>query len=302
MPRVSIIVPAYNADRFLAATLDSVMASTWRDFEVVVIDDGSTDGTAALVQQYPPPVRLLRQTNRGMSASRNRGILESDAEFIALLDADDLWHPMKLALQIECLEANPQAGVCFTEFFSWDGMQPPPFEPVSSGILDARLSGWIYHQMILTNFVLPSSALMPRRAFAKLGPFLCENQKTDDWEFFVRASQEFEFRKLAARLVAYRQTPQSLSKRVSEVNETEAMREALMARFGLRSPQGPAVDAAELARRQRKSRRDFADMHVARGNLFLGLTGFLQLLARGPDRSAVLACLMRSAARRAIGP
>jgi glycosyltransferase involved in cell wall biosynthesis len=302
MPRVSIIIPAYNAARFLPATLDSVLASTWRDFEVVVIDDGSTDDTANVMQRYDAPVRLLRQANRGMSASRNRGISETDSEFVALLDADDLWHPMKLALQLQSLADAPKAGLSFTEFFSWDGSAPPVFEPAVTGTLDARLSGWIYHHMIMTNFVLPSSALLRRSAIAALGPFLCDNHRTDDWEYFVRASREFEFCKLAARLVAYRQSRQSLSKTVARANETEDMRDALIGRFGLRSPQGHDVDKVELARRRYKGRRDFADMHVARGDLSLGLRGFGQLLARGPQRGETLACLARSLARRAVNP
>jgi cellulose synthase/poly-beta-1,6-N-acetylglucosamine synthase-like glycosyltransferase len=88
---------------------------------------------------------------------------------------------------------------------------------------------------------------------------------------------------------------------VAEVNESEVMRETLIARFGLRSPQGSTVDTTELARRQGRSRRDFADMHIARGNLFLGLKGCAELMARAPNRSQALACLARSSARRAVG-
>ena len=121
MPRVSVVVPAFNAGQYLAETLASVTASTFTDYEIVVIDDGSSDNTAAIAERFAPRARLIRQSNRGMSASRNTGIESSDSEFIALLDSDDLWHPEKLALQLAALEAKPDCGLCYSEFTLWGG-------------------------------------------------------------------------------------------------------------------------------------------------------------------------------------
>ena len=298
MPRVSVIVPAYNAERFLAATLQSACASTYRDFEVVVVDDGSSDATAAVAEAFAPTVRVIRQSNRGMSASRNRAVQDSDSEFVALLDADDLWHPRKLELQIDAMDREPEAGLCFSEFVSWDGASPVQFPAEPALLLDERLSGWIYHQMLLTNFVLPSSALLRRTVFNDLGLFKCDNQKTDDWEYFVRASRSYRFIKLAAALVAYRQSPASLSRTVRTIDDTEVMRAQLIDRFGLVSPQGVAVDPNELARRRYKARRDFADTHLAQGHFRLGLSRFTSLLLAGPHRVDSLETLFKSAMRR----
>ena len=113
MPRVTVVIPAFNAAAFIAATLNSVLAGRLQDVEILVIDDGSTDATAELAAGCGPPgkVRVLRQSNQGLSASRNRGIAQSDSEFVALLDADDLWHPAKLDLQLAVLAAKPSVRI-----------------------------------------------------------------------------------------------------------------------------------------------------------------------------------------------
>lgn len=99
-PTVSVVIPCYNASPFLRETLDSVLAQTYPAAEVLVIDDGSTDDSAAIAESYGPPVRVIRQENQGESVARNRGIDEAAGDWVAFLDADDLWHREKLAQQI----------------------------------------------------------------------------------------------------------------------------------------------------------------------------------------------------------
>jgi glycosyltransferase involved in cell wall biosynthesis len=99
-PRVSIVIPTYNRAWTLAEAIDSVLGQTFASFEIIVVDDGSTDGTARLLQRYGSAVRVLRQINQGVSAARNAGIRSARGELIALLDSDDLWRPEKLARQV----------------------------------------------------------------------------------------------------------------------------------------------------------------------------------------------------------
>ena len=302
MPRVTVVVPAFNAAAFIAATLHSVLAGRQQDFEICVVDDGSTDGTAELASRCGPrgKVRVLRQRNGGLSASRNCGIEQSDSEFVALLDADDLWHPAKLDLQLAVLAAKPETGLCYSEFFPWNGLSQPVFAEGCDTTLDESLSGWIYPKMLLTNFALPSSIVFRRSALHTLGPFLCDDHQTDDWEYTVRASRLFPFAKLAAPLVAYRQTPGSLSRRPRQENVTELMRDSLIARFGLTSPQGGSVDAAELARRRQKGWRDFAITHVTQGSLATGASAFGRLGWAGPDRAHTAFIATKALGRRLI--
>lgn len=301
MPRVTIVVPAYNAERFLKATLESAVAQTFRDIDVVVIDDGSVDATAAIAESLCGQVRVIRQSNAGMSASRNRGIASSDSEYIALLDSDDVWHPQKVERQLEALALHPEAGLCFTGFVWWYGEERMDwFREPRAGDLDPRFCGWIYHELILDNWALPSSWLMRRAMWEQTGPFLCDNQQTDDWEYVVRASFQFPFVKLQEDYVLYRQLSTSLSKRVPRANVGELMRESLLDRFGLASPDGTQVDLAALRRQRYKGWRNFADAHCARGDFKLGLSTFGRLLADGPNRGQTVLSLAMACRRRLV--
>lgn len=301
-PRVSIVVPAYNAAGVITATIQSVLASTFTDFELIVLDDGSTDGTADIVRSFDDSrVRLVRHTNRGMSATRNAGLAMSRSEFVALLDADDVWHPQKLALQVALLEQQPEVDLCFTEFQTWHGEPAEEFFTRLGNLqTEDRLTGWIYPLMVMTNFTLPSSVLYRRRLADRLGPFRCDDHQTDDWEYFTRASRLTRVAKLSTPLVLYRQSANSLSKRVPRHNATEDMRGQLLERFGLECPHGGAVNRAELLYRQHLGRLRHADAHVATGNLSLGLLNFVGLIARGPRRHTTAMTLAKSLRRRAL--
>jgi glycosyltransferase involved in cell wall biosynthesis len=112
---VSVIVPAYNAARYLRESIPSVLAQTWQDFELIVVNDGSTDATVALVEAFTDPrIRLVSQANRGLAGARNGGIRAARGDFIALLDADDLWHPEKLARHVHHLQSHPDVGVSYS--------------------------------------------------------------------------------------------------------------------------------------------------------------------------------------------
>src|SRR5262249_17267514 len=113
---VSCIVPVFNGERYLGETLDSILAQTYRPREIIVVDDGSTDGTAAVVAAYGKRVTSVWQANAGEMAARNRGLTRARGEFIAFLDADDLWHPEKLARQIARFQERPEIDLSFTRF------------------------------------------------------------------------------------------------------------------------------------------------------------------------------------------
>ena len=115
MPRVSVVIPTFNCERFIGRTVDSALRQTYRDFEIIVVDDGSTDGTQAVLEQYGDALHYIRQANQGASAARNAALNTTTGEYIAYLDADDLWEPQKLARQVAYLDANPSCGFVHTE-------------------------------------------------------------------------------------------------------------------------------------------------------------------------------------------
>src|SRR5439155_16624014 len=111
-PLISCIIPVFNGEKYLAEALDSIRAQTYRPIEIIVVDDGSTDGTRELVASYGDQVRYLWQPNSGPATDRNQGLSAASGEFVAFLDADDLWHPEKLERQMARFDARPDLDVC----------------------------------------------------------------------------------------------------------------------------------------------------------------------------------------------
>jgi len=121
-PRVSVLIPCYNAGRYLAAALDSVLAQTYQDFEIIVVDDGSEDDSAAVAARYPR-VRYFHNAHSGISATRNLAISKARGDIIVFLDADDLWVPEKLEKQVAYLDSHPECELVYTlvrNFFDGD--------------------------------------------------------------------------------------------------------------------------------------------------------------------------------------
>jgi len=191
--------------------------------------------------------------------------------------------------------------MCFTGFAPWHGENKPGWftEPRASA-LDPRFCNWVYHELILDNWALPSSWLMRRAMWKETGPFQCDHQQTDDWEYVIRASRQFPFVKLQEDYVLYRQVSTSLSKRVTPANIGELMRDSLIDRFGLASPDGTRVDLAALCRQRYKGWRNFADAHCARGDFKLGLRTFGKLLRDGPNRGQTLLSVAMACRRRLL--
>ena len=130
-PLVSIVIPAYNALTFLPETLDSALAQTLTDFEVIAVNDGSTDGTGAWLDALNDPrVNVIHQENKGLPATRNTGIRHAEGTYIAFLDADDLWDKTKLAKQVAVLEARPKVGLVHTGITFIDAQG----QPVNGGV------------------------------------------------------------------------------------------------------------------------------------------------------------------------
>ena len=111
MVKVSVIIPAYNGDRYIGEAIDSILSQTYSDYEIIVVDDGSTDSTRQVIEQYGSKIQYLSQTNQGVAASRNLGLTQAKGEYVAFLDQDDIFLPHKLASQVALLEQNPSLGI-----------------------------------------------------------------------------------------------------------------------------------------------------------------------------------------------
>ncbi len=167
---VSVIVPAFNASAFVRQTLDSVLAQTYRDFEVIVVDDGSTDETPQILDGYRDQVCVLRQSNAGQAAARNRGISRARGELLAFLDSDDLWDPEKLTRQVELLGRFPEAVATYCDHRTVDG--EGCLISTSGALGFPRASGDIRLALLMgSRIVTPSLVLVRRQAFTAAGGF-----------------------------------------------------------------------------------------------------------------------------------
>lgn len=248
-PLVSVVIATYNAHAFIRSTLQSILGQTYRPVEVIVVDDGSTDGTCDLVTAEFPSVRLIRQQNQRVCAARNNGLAASTGSLICFCDHDDHWHPEKLARQVAQFERDPALGIVYTAFKVWspgpDGQLPAPETmgvSVEDESIDPSLSGWIYPQLLLDCWVLTSTAMIRREALDKVGAFDVTLPYAEDWDLWLRLSREYRFSKLAAPLVLYRQHASQGSRMYRKIDyRTRLLRQAV-ARWGLVGPDGVAQD------------------------------------------------------------
>ena len=215
-PLVSVIVPARNAGRTIVDTLESVQRQTVTDLEVIVVDDGSTDDTAArVVRVVDPRITLVSFPGVGISAARNRGTACAGGAYLSFLDADDLWTPDKLELQLEALRRRADAGVAYSWVYEIDraGRALGPHPPV-------RHEGDVYAQMLLGFFLGSSSnALLRRAVIETVAEFDPELQGVEDWEFFLRVAARWPFVVVPRYQILYRQSPRSTSSSVELMRE-----------------------------------------------------------------------------------
>lgn len=215
-PLVSVIIPAYNAERFVAHTLDSVLAQSYRNIEVIVIDDGSEDRTAQLVKEYiekTSRIRLLQQKNLGVAAARNLGIWEAKGEFIAPLDADDIWHEQNIERQVNCiLAARKTVGLVY----SWS-VDIDEFGQLTGCARASRIAGRVYTTLLLHDFIANSSSVLIRKScFEQVGGYDSElkqqlGQGGEDWDIYLRIAEHYDFEVVPEFLVGYRKLSNSMS-------------------------------------------------------------------------------------------
>ena len=250
MPKISVVIPAYNAESFLGQTIASIATQSFDDFEIIVVDDGSTDATAEIARTADPRVRVVQQRNQGIAVARNIGISKSRGDWIAFLDHDDLWHPHKLKAQTEVLERDPGCGIVYGEFLRWNPLTPPQFldETIDSRRIAPDLSGFILPQLIHTNWVLLSTAVIRRSVFDAVGGFDPDMPPADDWDLMLRAAEHFRFVKLAQPLALYRVHRGQTSLKLTPRNIEYELRCRALAR--LRALDGEVIDMKGIRLRQ----------------------------------------------------
>lgn len=196
-PGVSVVIPTYNRLDFLKEAVKSVKEQSYRNFELIIVDDGSTDGTSEFLKNTG--VKLIIQENRGVSVARNAGIKAAKGRYITFLDSDDSWQKDKLKRQVEFMTTHPKAMVCYTdEIWIRKGVRVNPKKK------HGKHSGWIFDKCLPLCIVSPSSVFMKKQFFDEVGVFDESLPACEDYDLWLRASLQFEFHFIPEKLIIKR--------------------------------------------------------------------------------------------------
>lgn len=184
IPKVSVIIPTYNRQDFVREAIASVLAQTYQDFELIVVNDGSEDDTQTVVQEFSaiaPCIRYIFQPNQGVSAARNTGVALSVGAFVAFLDSDDLWQPDKLKRQLAFFTAHPEAHICQTEeIWLRRGIRINPHKK------HRKAGGDIFARSLDLCLVSPSAVMLRRSLFGRIGGFDPQLPACEDYDLWLR--------------------------------------------------------------------------------------------------------------------
>ncbi len=210
--RVSLIIATFNHARFLDAAIDSALAQTLGAVDVIVVDDGSTDDTPAVLARYAGRVRVLRQPNRGLAAARNAGLAAARGTYVAFLDADDVMASTKLAAQLAVLERSPTIGWTYCDvLIETVATRTTVTASERFGYGARALDGWLFPELIHGNFIPAIAPMIRRTALDAVGGFDERLTALEDWDMWLRLSLIAEARYTPAVLVTYRIRPGGMS-------------------------------------------------------------------------------------------
>lgn len=206
MPKVSVIIPAYNCERFVSVAIDSVLAQSYDDYEIIVVNDGSTDSTCKILSGYSSKIKVIDQPNGGPAEARNTGVKHSGGEYLAFLDQDDAWLPDKLKMQVELLEKNAETALAYTDTYV---LSDKAFESeCSMSLRTFRMRrprrGRVLEYLLIENFIPTSSVMVRKKSILRAGTFDPSVVPSEDYDMWLRIAAEHEIDYLDVPLVKYR--------------------------------------------------------------------------------------------------
>lgn len=212
--RVSVIVPTFNREQYLKQALDSVLAQTYPGYELIVVDDGSDDGTPALLASYGEAIQVIRQPNRGVSAARNAGIRSATGRLVALLDSDDYWLPTKLEQQVAHFQSNANTRICQTqEIWIRNGVRVNPKKR------HQKFTGMIFEKTLPLCLVSPSAVMLRRSLFDEVGYFDESLPACEDYDLWLRITWKYPVHLIETPLVVKRGGHADQLSRMAELDQ-----------------------------------------------------------------------------------
>jgi len=221
VPRISVIVPTYNAPRFLVETVESILAQTYKDFELVVVDDGSGPQTRKALDPYIDRIRYVWRENGGPSAARNTGIKEARGELIAFCDHDDLWLPGKLEHQISFINTHPAAGLYYCDYLHFGNTTKKRYR--------RPYSGRVFQKLWQKRFLQTLTVICRREVFGRAGLFDTSLRYVQDYDMWLRVALHYEFAFTGGVLAKYRIHPANLARENAIANTLEKLYSLLKA-------------------------------------------------------------------------
>jgi glycosyltransferase involved in cell wall biosynthesis len=208
---VTAVIPSYNCGEMVIEAVESVLAQTTVPSQIIVVDDGSTDGTPEWLRPYRDRIHYVRQPNQGVSSSRNRGIAEARNDVIAFLDADDVWHPRKIELQLETFTSHSELGLLGTKSFEWPSEQLPRVNQRAH----ESVSRVTWRRLVVRSFFVTSTIMVRRHVLSQVGWFDPALRRAEDRDLYIRIAKAFPVANLDLPLTGYRLRADSLSGQVS---------------------------------------------------------------------------------------
>ena len=215
MPKVSVIIPVYNAENFLSETIESVIAQTYTDWEIIAVDDGSTDRSGKILRKYeqllPQKFHAIMQQNSGTSAARNTAIEASKGEYIAFLDHDDLWLPEKLGKQVELLDSNKKFGMVYSDNYVIDSNGDLKKKSLLPCIM---FRGNVFNELFHRNFIALLTVIIRNEVLNKVGMFDPKYKIAEEYDLFLRIAEYYPVDFVEQPLAKYRVHAESVSKNI----------------------------------------------------------------------------------------
>lgn len=303
-PLVSVIIPAYNCSALTAEAVQSVVDQDYQAKEIIVINDGSTDDTSAVLKRFGDAIHVIEQINSGPPVARNAGVRKARGAYIAFLDADDVWFPHKLSRQVRYLETHPEAGGVYTAWRIWEPSSDGSFvRPSCIGgeldddVVDQENSGWLYNRLLLRCLLLTTTVMLRASLVHRIGEFDLTLFNGDDYDYWIRASRLAEIHKLKGVGALYRNRSSSVSTTPQKRNfEYEVICKAID-RWGLVGPDGLESDRSTIDKRLRHLVFRHAYFHFWHGDPRLALGAFLRVLRDQPANPKLWAYAILAAAK-----
>lgn len=201
MPRVSVIIPAYNQEKFITETIESVLNQTYKDFEILVVDDGSTDSTKQKLEKFGSRIKLIEQTHMERAVARNNGVKNSQGRYIAFVDSDDIWTKDKLQKQINTLDKMKEYILVYSACGRIDE-HSKKLKPAQRQL--KGYSGNVFENLLVRNFIVSATPLIRREYVLRTEGFNSKYIPYEDWEFWIRLSSYGKFYFIPEPLAYYR--------------------------------------------------------------------------------------------------